>query len=169
MIVRCSIADGLLEVRVPPVESSSQSETNKTVYQFFTKTLDRHVPTWAENLTEFGITKTYKKLLKNRRDFCLRQDTPESSTVRIAIARKGKLAELDDLRDDEMWDHEKGFSRFSMRGAWEVDERIIFMHLNYDKFKIGRDSTVKMSRLYIPDLCNHEDLVHAIQRLQKHF
>lgn len=169
MIARCSLKDDLLELRVPPREASNASDTGRSVYDHFTKTLGRHLPKdWDSHLRVFPLADTFNKIIKNRNDFCLRHDTPESTTARISIAKKGKIEDLEDLRDDPLWTHGSGYSRTSLRGVWQVGPRLVYMHFNCDHLKLSQKTTIRVARLFIPQLCTNQDTIHAIRRIQQH-
>ena len=122
IVLHCDLGAGLLQIRVPPREKG-QSETAESVYLLLNEALDEHYPTrnsWFDRLRTFPITDAFASILSNRTDFVLRYDSPESETVKSLMSRKGSIKELEDLRDDPMWNYESGFARPSIRGAWLI-------------------------------------------------
>lgn len=172
VILKCSIDDGILQIRVPPREGGT-GETAKTVYEFFISALSNHYNlkknSWINKVSPFQVTEAYNSLLENREDFCLKYDTPESDTASNRMTRKGSSKDHDDLRDDPMWDYGENFSRNTIKGTWTTDRNTqVFSHLNYDEFRTGQNSTVKLSRVYLPKYVLEEEVEYVISRLSEH-
>lgn len=175
-VVKYSTASGLLQIRIPVRDESSQSETGKSVFEFVQYAMRKHYDiddkkSWFQKLELFSITDSYSKVLDNFDDFVLRYDSPESDTAKSKLSKKGAIAELKDLRKDKMWTFKQtgDYSRQALRGVWLIDERIIFAHFNLDNGKRADGSTMNYARVFIPRQAKDAEIDHVLKRIVDHF
>lgn len=172
VIVKAIRQSGVVQIRVPPREHLAGSETGKSVYGFAIELLGSHFDigknSWFSKLKLFSITDAYNNILDNRDDFVLRHDTPESDTAKSRLSKKGAIRDLEDLRDDEMWQFSDGYARESLRGTWLVSEKQVYSHLNLDNVRLSQSTTVEYARVYFPRLVTDAEVDHVIQRIRDH-
>jgi hypothetical protein len=172
IVVKCSKASGTVQIRVPPREHA-QSDTGKTVYDFITEVLPTHYSldhgSWFSKLLVFPITDAFPSLLKNKDDFVLRYDTPENNSAKSRLMKKGPVKQLDDLRDDSIWNYGKGYARATLRGSWVIEDGDpIFCHLNWDRVRVDASTNLEFARVFVPNQVNDDQLDYVIKRIRDH-
>lgn len=172
VILKCKASSGVFQVRVPPRQRYNQGETGKSVYEIVESVVDRHFgigkTSWFQSLKRFPITDAYNAILLNRDDFCLRHDTPESDTAKSRLSKKGSLKNYKDLRDDGMWDFEKGYSRQSLRGSWDINKNKVYAHLNFDRLRVDSKTNYEFARVFFPQFATDSEVDHVIGRIRDH-
>lgn len=172
VVLKCTKTLKLLQLRVPPRERLMTAETGKTVYQFLREVLDDHYDlgkgSWFEKLSLFPIGDGYNSILKNRTDFVLRHDTPESPTAKSRLSKKGAVKNLDDLRDDKMWVFADGYARKTLRGTWLINGKPVYTHLNMDRVRTGPTSSIEFARVFFPRLATDAEVDDVLTRISEH-
>jgi hypothetical protein len=172
IIIKCNIRDGLLlQIRVPPKEKG-QLETGKAIYAFLVDALRHHYDTgkdsWFQSVNFFPIGDSFNKIVSDRENFIMKQDTPENSATLSRVSKKGPMTDTSDLRDEPSWSHETGYARRSIWGSWICPDSLLFMHLNRDTIQIDKMTTRYLARLFVPNLCTDLDLDYAIHQIRNH-
>ena len=172
IIVKYNRKRGTLQVRVPPREKGP-GETGKAVYQFIKSALGAHYPvdskSWFHKLVHFPIGDSFTKILRNTSDFELWYDSPEDSSTKTRISRKGRPKKGIDLRKEKNWQYQNGYARNTLRGFWSCPRTAdVYIHMNADNVRVSKSTMRAFARMFVPDLCLDEDIDHVIQRVQDH-
>lgn len=170
LILKLDLKARILQIRVPPREHGSV-ETAKKIFDFCQEMLADHFgegKLW-ELTQDIPVSDGFPKIVDNRTDFVMEQDTPENAeTVSKITAKRGKNGKLNDLRDTSGWDHGEGYSRLSLRGAWTHGTISTFCHMNLDRIQVDKKTVRRICRLFIPQHCVDGEIDHVIGRILDH-